>query len=167
MRITLNIRDNVLAAARKHADAHGISIGAALSDLAERGLAHELVVVEEDGFWKGVKFLPVPPNDPSQTSAERGGASDKVTESISPLDLAGRTEELYDCYDALRGNFPDDEFHDAWDPIVEPLLWALPEERDPALLEHVDRLAPSSPLWSMVQRMLGYRATSDPGHGEE
>lgn len=67
--------------------------------------------------------------------------------------------------DTLRACFPDDEFHDAWEPIIEPLLWAKPEERDPALLEHVRRLAPTSPLWNMVGRMLEYQDSLDAEQG--
>ncbi len=67
MRTTLTIRDDILAAARERAEAYGITIGEALSDLAERGLSTELVVEEEDGFWKGVKLFPVHPDDPPLT----------------------------------------------------------------------------------------------------
>jgi hypothetical protein len=63
MRTTLTIRDDILEAARERAEAYGITIGDALSDLAERGLSTELKVEEEDGFWKGVKFFPHHPDD--------------------------------------------------------------------------------------------------------
>jgi hypothetical protein len=63
MRTTLTIRDDVLAAARQRAELYGISIGDALSDLAERGLTTELAVDEEDGFWKGIKLFPHHPDD--------------------------------------------------------------------------------------------------------
>ena len=42
MRTTLTIRDDILAAARERAEAYGISIGDALSELAERGLSTPL-----------------------------------------------------------------------------------------------------------------------------
>lgn len=62
MRTTLTIRDDILEAARVRAEAFGITVGEALSDLAERGLATE-PEVEESGFWKGVKFFPHHPDD--------------------------------------------------------------------------------------------------------
>jgi hypothetical protein len=63
MRTTLTIRDDILAVARARAEVLGITVGEALSDLAERGLATELDVEEKDGFWKGVKFFPHHPDD--------------------------------------------------------------------------------------------------------
>lgn len=69
MRTTLTIPDDVLAAARQRAEAHGITIGEALGELARRGL--EQVTAEEDDdnddFWKGVKFFPHRPGDPPVT----------------------------------------------------------------------------------------------------
>lgn len=67
MRTTLTIRDNVMAAARERAEAYGISIGDALSDIAERGLSTPLIEEEGDGFWKGIKLFPAHPNDPPLT----------------------------------------------------------------------------------------------------
>jgi len=65
----LPIPDDVLAAARQRAEEYGITIGAALGELARRGL--EQVTAEEnkddDDFWKGVKFLPRRPGEPKVT----------------------------------------------------------------------------------------------------
>lgn len=70
MRTTLTIPDDVLLAARQRAEEHGITIGEALGELARRGL--DQVTVEEDddddGFWKGVKFLPRRPGEPKLTT---------------------------------------------------------------------------------------------------
>jgi hypothetical protein len=49
MRTTLQVDDDVLAAARVLADERGISIGAALSDLARRGLGPR-TIAEEHGL---------------------------------------------------------------------------------------------------------------------
>jgi hypothetical protein len=47
MRTTLDIDDNVLAAARAIADARRISMGAALSELARRGLERAIATPAE------------------------------------------------------------------------------------------------------------------------
>lgn len=49
MRTTLDIEDSVLAAARALAQSEGVSLGAAVSLLARRGLA-PTAPVERDGF---------------------------------------------------------------------------------------------------------------------
>jgi hypothetical protein len=51
MRTTLNLDDDVMAAARMLAESEHRSLGQVVSDLARRGLApHEARVEEEDGF---------------------------------------------------------------------------------------------------------------------
>ena len=66
MRTTLTIPDDVLAAARQRAEAHGQTLGDALADLARKGLESELDSESSD-FWKRVKFFPHRPDDPPVT----------------------------------------------------------------------------------------------------
>lgn len=68
MRTTLTIRDDILAVARQRAELKDISIGEALSELAQRGLERELAEEQADSFWKGVKFLPARPGEPRVTT---------------------------------------------------------------------------------------------------
>ncbi len=77
MRTTLTIRDDILAAARVRAETFGITIGEALSDLAERGLSTELEIEEQDGFWKGVKYFPHHADDVPLTLDEIQRISDE------------------------------------------------------------------------------------------
>lgn len=67
MRTTLTIPDDVLAAARQRAEAHGTTIGEALGELVRLGLETELEECRDNGFWKGVKFFPHRADDPPVT----------------------------------------------------------------------------------------------------
>ena len=64
MRTTLQLDDDVLAAARVLADERGISIGAALSDLARRGLGSRRIA-EEHGLPVFAVDDDAPPITPS------------------------------------------------------------------------------------------------------
>ena len=92
---------------------------------------------------------------------EQRPADEEQTAEVAPRVVTSehimRSQDLLDAYDALRACFPDVEFHEAWEPNIEPLLWARPEERDPTWLEHVDTRSQSSPLWAMVRRFLDHQ----------
>jgi hypothetical protein len=55
MRTTVDIDDDVLAAAKALAASERRSLGKVLSDLVRRGLAPRLVVVEDDGLFPVVR----------------------------------------------------------------------------------------------------------------
>lgn len=57
MRTTANIDDDVLAAARQYADAHGLTLGGALSQLARASLSER----GSSGTRNGVVLLPAGP----------------------------------------------------------------------------------------------------------
>lgn len=61
MRTTLDIDDRVLAAARVLSSSRGISLGAAISELAQRGLSPRLV---DDGFPTFAVSPETPPMTP-------------------------------------------------------------------------------------------------------
>ena len=50
MRTTLDVENDVLDAARALAHARGVSVGAALSELARRGVAARTPMAERNGF---------------------------------------------------------------------------------------------------------------------
>jgi len=57
MRTTANIDDDVLAAARQYADAHGLTLGEALSELARSALSER----RTGSVRNGVVLLPTGP----------------------------------------------------------------------------------------------------------
>ena len=63
MRTTLNVDDDVLAGARALAAERGVSVGAALSDLARRSLRARRVATERSipGFTVGPDSPPITP----------------------------------------------------------------------------------------------------------
>lgn len=74
MRTTLDIDEDVLAAARALARDHGRSIGAVVSDLARKGLRPNTVPSGERG---GVPVFPVSPGAPIVTDADVARALDE------------------------------------------------------------------------------------------
>lgn len=60
MRTTLELDDTVVSAARSLARARGISLGAAVSELARRGLGVPLPGAGDDGVRVDVAYSPFP-----------------------------------------------------------------------------------------------------------
>jgi hypothetical protein len=51
MRTTVNLDEDVLSLAKALAEARGVSIGKALSDLARKGATTQESLQEKNGFW--------------------------------------------------------------------------------------------------------------------
>ena len=67
MRTTLTIDDDVLAAAKQFADARGVTVGEAISQLARATLTERQ---RHGGTRNGVVLLPAPPTAASATLAD-------------------------------------------------------------------------------------------------
>lgn len=60
MRTTLTIEDNAFAKARAYAQAHGLKLGQAVSELIQRGTADKLPIKQKNGAW----VFELPPDTP-------------------------------------------------------------------------------------------------------
>ncbi len=83
MRTTLDVENDVLDAAKALAVARGVSVGAALSELARRGVAARTPLSVRNGF----PVFQVPAGTP-------GFGPDEVTAAASKEDLEGAREFL-------------------------------------------------------------------------
>ena len=83
MRTTLDVENDVLDAAKALATARGVSVGAALSELARRGIAARTPLGARNGF----PVFQIPANTPAF-------GSDDVAAAISREDLAAAREFL-------------------------------------------------------------------------
>ena len=83
MRTTLDVENDVLDAARVLAVARGVSVGAALSELARRGVAARTPLSARNGF----PVFQVPPGTP-------GFGSDEVAAAARKEDLDAAREFL-------------------------------------------------------------------------
>lgn len=80
MRTTLDIENDVLQAARALADARGVSVGAALSELARRGVAARTPLRSRNGFpvFEVSEGSPsFGPDDITAASASEDAAADR------------------------------------------------------------------------------------------
>lgn len=83
MRTTLDVENDVLDAAKALASARGVSVGAALSELARRGVAARTPLASRNGF----PVFQIPANTP-------GFGPDDAAIAIAREDLAAADEFL-------------------------------------------------------------------------
>lgn len=74
MRTTVNIDDDVLAAARQYADAHGLTLGEALSQLARETLSNQ----RAGSTRNGVVLLPASPGTRSASLDDVNALRDEI-----------------------------------------------------------------------------------------